>query len=416
MTTRQLLPLPWREAIAELSRRKLRTGLTLLGLVFGIGAIVAMQGVGEGSKRAALRLVESLGLHNLIVESRSPQNDDALKELRSRSLGLSLADARAAMDVVPGAQGFAAEKHIRTHTVFSDAGDGQVQASGVTPEYFKLASLHVAQGRALNAEDDRQLATVAVLGAQAAHELFPDGSALGRLVKVDQVWLRVVGVLADRDLGADKFEGVALGADSNRVFVPLASALARFRFQPMEDEIDRFVLRVSDPARLGEDARVLDALLGRQHGGADDTALIVPQQLYQQNQKTQRIFSIVMGAIAGVSLLVGGIGIMNIMLANVLERRREIGLLRALGARRQDVVSQFLREAVAICAAGALIGLLFGALLAYLIAAFAGWQVAWSPLLILVSSSACALIGLAFAVYPARQAAQLDPIAAIRAQ
>jgi putative ABC transport system permease protein len=236
------------------------------------------------------------------------------------------------------------------------------------------------------------------------------------LVKVDQVWLRVVGVLADRDLGANKFEGVALGADSNRVFVPLASARARFRFQPMEDEIDRFLLRVGDPSRLGEDARVLGALLRQRHGGAEDTALIVPQQLYRQNQKTQRIFSIVMGAIAGVSLLVGGIGIMNIMLANVLERRREIGLLRALGARRQDVVAQFLREAVVICAAGAMIGLLFGALLAYLIAAFAGWQVAWSPLLILLSASACALIGLAFAVYPARQAALLDPITAIRAE
>jgi putative ABC transport system permease protein len=407
---------PWREAIAELSRRKLRTGLTLLGLVFGIGAIVAMQGVGEGSKRAALRLVESLGLHNLIAETKAPQNDDALKELRARSLGLSVADARAARDVVPGAQNFAAEKRIRTHAVFSDSGSGEVQASGVSPDYFALSSLTIAQGRALTADDDASLAPVAVLGAQAARELFPDGKAVGRLVKVDQVWLRVVGVLVDRDLGADKFEGVALGADSNRVFVPLASARARFRFQPMEDEVDRFVLRIGDPSRLGEDARVLGALLRQRHGGADDAALIVPQQLYQQNQKTQRIFSIVMGAIAGVSLLVGGIGIMNIMLANVLERRREIGLLRALGARRQDIVVRFLREAVVICAAGALIGLIFGALLAYLIAAFAGWQVAWSPLPIILSVSVCALVGLAFAVYPARQAAALDPIAAIRAE
>jgi putative ABC transport system permease protein len=136
--------------------------------------------------------------------------------------------------------------------------------------------------------------------------------------------------------------------------------------------------------------------------------------LLEQHQKTQRIFQVVMGAIAGVSLLVGGIGIMNIMLANVLERRREIGLLRALGARSGDVVAQFLREASVICAAGALLGLLFGTLLAYLIAAFAGWQVAWAPLPILLSAAFCAVVGMAFGVYPARQAAKLDPIAALR--
>ncbi len=410
------MPSAWREAVEELSRRKLRTLLTLLGLIFGVGAIVAMQGVGEGSRREALRMVESLGLHNLIVEAHSPQDDDALKEVRARSLGLTLADARAAMDVVPGAGRFAAEKRVRTQSVFSDEGSGDIQASGVSPGYFAMSSLQIARGRTLSAQDDATLAAVAVLGAQAAQELFPDGKALGRLVKVNHVWLHVVGVLVDRDLGKDKFEGVSLGAESNRVFVPLASALARFRFQPMEDEVDRFLLRIDDPSRLGADARVLGALLDQRHGGADDYTLVVPQQLYQQNQKTQRIFSIVMGSIAGVSLLVGGIGIMNIMLANVLERRREIGLLRAIGARRNDIVVRFLREAVVICAAGAAIGLLFGALLAYLIAAFAGWQVAWAPLPVLLSSALCAVIGLAFSVYPARQAAALDPIEAIRAE
>jgi putative ABC transport system permease protein len=410
------LPDAWREAVEELSRRKLRTGLTLLGLIFGVGAIVAMQGVGEGSKREALRLVESLGLDNLIVESKSPQGDDALKELRARSLGLTLADARAARSVVPGARDYAAEKRIRTQSVFSDEGSGTIQASGVSPDYFTLASLTLAEGRTLGDADDKELAPVAVLGHQAAGELFPHGHALGGLIKVNQVWLRVVGVLADRDLGKDQFEGVSLGDDSNRVFVPLASALARFDFRPMEDEVDRFLLRIDDPARLGADARVLGALLAQRHGGASDYALVVPQQLYRQNQKTQRIFSIVMGSIAAVSLLVGGIGIMNIMLANVLERRREIGLLRAIGARRRDIIERFLREAVVICAAGALAGIVFGALLAYLIAAFAGWQVAWAPLPIVFSALLCAAIGLAFSVYPARQAAALDPIEAIRAE
>ncbi|MBD8874316.1 ABC transporter permease [Rhodanobacter sp. DHB23] len=403
----------WREAIEELSRRKLRTLLTLLGMIFGVGAIVAMQGVGEGSRREALRLVESLGLHNLIVEAK-PQDGDALKEARMRSLGLTVADARAALDVVPLAERYAAEKRIKHWAVFSSEGQAEAEVSGVSPDYFLLASLRVAAGRELTAHDDITLAAVAVLGHQAAHELFPDGNALGRLLKVNQVWLRVVGVLADRDLGQDKFEGVALDADSNRIFVPLASARARFRFQPMEDGIDRFLLQLKSPGGLTAGARVLTALLDQRHAGIDDYQLVVPQQLYQQNQKTQRIFSVVMGSIAGVSLLVGGIGIMNIMLASVLERRREIGLLRAIGARRQDIVQRFLREALVICIAGALIGMVFGAALAYAIAAFAGWQVAWAPLGVLASVLVCVAIGLGFSIYPARQAAALDPIAAIR--
>jgi putative ABC transport system permease protein len=407
---------PWREAWEELSRRKLRTLLTLLGLIFGVGAIVAMQGVGEGSRREALQMVESLGLNNIIIEAHPPTDNQALKELRKRSLGLTLADARAALAVVPGAERFAAEKRIRTYAVFAEGGAGDIGASGVSPDYFALSSQVLAAGRELTAADDQALAAVAVLGHQAAAELFPGGHALGRLVKVNQVWLRVVGVLADRDLARDQFEGVPLGGAGNRVFVPLASAQARFRFEPMDDAIDRVLLRVGDPSRLAASARVLGDVLSRRHGGADDTRLIVPQQLYRQHQKTQRIFSIVMGAIAGVSLLVGGIGIMNIMLANVLERRREIGLLRAVGARRQDIVVRFLREAVVICVAGALIGVVFGALLAYLIAAFAGWHVAWAPLPIVTSVILCGAIGLAFSVYPARQAAALDPIEAIRAE
>ena len=407
------LPPVWREAVEELWRRRLRTLLTLLGLIFGVGAIVAMQAVGEGSRREALRLVESLGLHNLIAVA-TPQDDDTLKETRARSLGLSIADARAALAVVPGAEAFAAEKPVKTHSVFSDYASGEAQASGVSADWFALSSLQVARGRALTAQDEDALAPVAVLGHQAATALFPRVDPLGKHVKVNHVWLEVVGVLADRDLGKDSFEGVPLGLESNRVYLPLASARARFKFQEQEDEVDRFLLRLRDPQQLAAGASVLAAMLDQRHAGMRDYTLVVPQQLFRQHQQTQRIFQVVMGAIAGVSLLVGGIGIMNIMLANVLERRREIGLLRALGARRRDVVAQFLREASVICVVGALIGLLFGTVLAYLIATFAGWQVAWAPIPILLSAGFCALVGMAFGVYPARQAAQLDPITALR--
>ena len=404
----------WREAVEELWRRRLRTLLTLLGLIFGVGSIVAMQGVGEGSRQEALKLVEGLGLRNLIAKTESPPDEDALREMRARSLGLTRADADAALDVVPGATGIAAEKAIKTHSVLSEFSKSDAVASGVTPGYFALSSLQVAQGRAFDDSDDDRLAAVAVLGHQAAKTLFPGRSAVGELVKVNHAWFEVIGVLTDRDLSKDQFEGVQLGLESNRVFVPLGSALARLRFQPMEDEIDRFLVQLDDPAHIVDGSKVLSAMLDQRHAGQKDYTLIVPAQLYQQHQATQRIFRIVMAAIAGVSLLVGGIGIMNIMLANVLERKREIGLLRALGARRRDVIEQFMREAALICGVGALLGLVFGGVLAYAIAWLAGWTVGWAPIPVLTATLVCALTGLAFGVYPARQAADLDPIAALR--
>src|SRR5690606_28068330 len=309
------LPPIWREAVEELWRRRLRTLLTLLGLIFGVGAIVAMQAVGEGSRREALRLVEGLGLHNLIAEARQ-QDEATLKETRQRSLGLTVADAEAALAVVPGAERWAAEKRVRTHSVFSDLGRSDAQASGVSADWFALASLPVAQGRALDAGDEAALAAVPVLGHQAAADLFPDGSPVGGLVQVNHVWLEVVGVLADRDLGRDSFEGVQLGGESNRAYLPLSSARSPLRLHPQEDEIVRFLLRRDDPARLAAGAGVLAAVLDRRHAGIADYQLVVPQQLFQQHQQSQRIFQVVMGAIAVVSLVVGGIGIMNIMLAN----------------------------------------------------------------------------------------------------
>ncbi len=403
----------WREAFDELWRRKLRTLLTLLGLIFGVGAIVAMLAVGEGSRQEALRLVEGLGLNNLIVEAKTTDND-ALRELRMRSLGLNVADAEAALAVVPGANAWSAEKDIRTFSVFSEHGVSDARASGISAEHLTLNALHLAQGRGFTTEDELSIAEICVLGHQAARSLFPAGDALGQPVKVNHVWLRVVGVLADRDLSAEQFEGVQLGLESNRVFVPLATARARFRFQPMEDDVDRIVLRLDDPERVAAASQVLAAMLERRHGGQQDYSLIVPARLYHQHQQTQRIFQFVMAAIAAISLLVGGIGIMNTMLANVLERRREIGLLRALGARRRDIIEQFLRETGVICFLGALLGLLLGAALAYLIGSLAGWPVGWDPLPVLLSSLGCAAIGMLFGVYPARQAAALDPITALR--
>lgn len=402
-----------REAVAELRRRSLRTGLTLLGMIFGVGAIVAMLAVGEGSRREALRLVAELGLNNVIVESKGIEPEQ-LKDIRTRSLGLSAADGVAALSVVPGAQSVALKKEIKVDQLISGAQVMSGRAFAVSTGYAAHGGLTLKEGRWLTPQDGATLAPICVVGARLARTLFGAAPAIGQRIKLNHVWLQVVGVLTDRTPSKAEFEGIKLGLDDERLFVPWETGRARFNFKRIEDEVDGISIRLDGAAAPDNAARVLQALISGRHGGVDDTNLIVPLGLYRQNQQTQRIFTIVMSSIAAVSLLVGGIGIMNIMLANVLERRREIGLKRALGARRRDVVEQFLAEALVIAVSGAVLGMVLGAIVAYSIAALAGWSVAWSPVSLLAAVLACVAVGLAFGVYPARQAAALDPIAALR--
>ncbi|MBY0240332.1 MAG: ABC transporter permease [Burkholderiaceae bacterium] len=401
------------EAVAELRRRKLRTGLTLLGMIFGVGAIVAMLAVGEGSKREALRLVAELGLDNVLLESKAIEAEQ-LKEVRARSLGLSAADGAAVLAVVPGAQSVALKKEIKVEQLVYGEQVASGSAFAVSPGYAEHSGLTMMAGRWLAPSDSATLAPVCVLGARLARTLFGSAPAVGQRVKLNHVWLQVVGVLAERAQSKAEFEGVKLGLDDERLFVTWETGRARFAFKRIDDEVDSLSVRLDGKVAPDSAARVLQALISQRHGGADDTDLIVPMGLYRQNQQTQRIFTIVMSSIAAVSLLVGGIGIMNIMLANVLERRREIGLKRALGARRRDVVEQFLAEALVISVSGALLGVVLGAVAAYGIAALAGWSVAWSPFSLLAAVLLCVAAGLGFGVYPARQAAALDPIASLR--
>lgn len=403
----------WIDAVNELRRRKLRTFLTLLGLMCGVASIVAMQGIGEGSRREALQMIRSLGLNNLIVESRPP-TASAISDIRARSAGLTLTELEAVPGVVSDVRNFAGVKRIQKWGAFSAYADVDAEVTGASSSYFELASLQLSKGRIYTNGEDASAAAVAVLGHQAAFALFPSSDPIGQLVKVNHVALRVVGVLSDRDMGSGKFEGVSLRDDSNTIFVPLQAALLRFRFSPAEDQIDRAYFQLTKSSHLALDSRLLSAFLSGRHGGVPDFALVVPLQLFNQNRQTQRIFDIVMGSIAAISLIVGGIGIMNIMLANVLERKREIGLLRAIGARRRDVEYKFLSEAVAVSATGVIAGSIVGAILAYVISYFAGWKVGWSIHEILAAQGACLLIGIGFGVYPARQASRLDPIAAIR--
>ncbi len=402
-------------ALAQLRQHKLRTALTLLGMVFGVGAVIAMLSIGEGAKQEAMRLIESMGLRNLLVQSRE-LDQETLREVREHSVGLSRSDVRAMRETLPSVSAVSEEKRIKTWALFSSDASSEAQVLAVTPSYFDLASLSVAEGRSFDDEDNRRYRQVAVLGAQAARDLFPGGNPIGQRVKVNHLWLEVVGVLADRDLSKDEFQGIRLGGDRNRVFMPLETAFKRLRFESLESELDAVRLRLDEGASPQRAAQTVNHLLARRHGEQNDYELVVPAALLKQQQQTQQIFTIVMSAIAGISLLVGGIGIMNIMLATVLERTREIGLLRALGARKIDIQHQFLMESATVAAIGAVIGIFFGLLLAVAIQQFAGWPAAGSIFAILLSVSICLITGVVFGWYPARQAADLDPIKALHAE
>ncbi len=401
-----------RQALDEFLHHKLRTALTLLGMIFGVGAVISMLSIGAGAEREALRMIDSLGLRNVIVEA-IPQPEERLRELREDSLGLSVRDLEIALQTLPQVVRHTAIKEVNVHSIFSDSGRSEAQVLGVTPNHFAMSDLSLANGSFFDEEDQARYAQYCVIGARVARDLFGTAAPTGSRIKVNHVWLTVIGVLAVRDLGEDQFQGVELSRPENKIYIPLQTALKRFRFKDMDDEIDAFHLEVDQQSSILSVATTLDRLLETRHQGISDYRLIVPEALLRQHQKTQAIFDIVMASIAGISLLVGGIGIMNIMLATVLERTREIGIRRAIGAKRADIRRQFLIEALTVSLIGGLAGVVLGFALAWIISLFSGWPFAWSMTAPLIAFVVCAVTGLGFGLYPAVKAARLDPIEAL---
>ncbi|HEV7671002.1 MAG TPA: ABC transporter permease [Thermoanaerobaculia bacterium] len=401
-----------RAGLDSLAAHKLRAALATLGVIFGVGAVIAMLSIGKGAEKQALALVERLGLRNLVVRGRT-LDDEAAKEIRKKSLGVSMRDLSAIREAIPGVE--LAVPRIRLDATKIEAAGARADAViwGAAPEQAQLSRLDLAEGRYLDALDQATSAQVCVLGPSVRRDLFGQEPALGRPVKIGDVWLIVVGVLA-ASAGGDSFEGVSIGSTAREVYLPVATAERKFEREPLAAPLDEIAVRLAPGIDIPPAAAALAALLGRLHGGAEDYDLVVPETLLEQNRRTQRLFNIVMGAIAGISLLVGGIGIMNIMLASVLERTREIGLRRAVGARSQDIRTQFLAEAFAISGLGGLAGVILGLAIAKGVSLGAGWATVVTLPSILLATGVALAVGLASGFYPAARAAQLDPIEALR--
>jgi len=387
----------------SLRLHKLRSSLSILGVVFGVAAVVAMSSVGEGARRETLQQIAALGIDTVTVKPAPSGPGEPVASL-------PLATAASLGQVVPGVSAVAP---LRVAELAADAGgrSAAVIALGTTPAYAEAARLELGAGRFLADLDVSDRKRVAVLGASVVKALFPLESPLGESVRLGGDWYRVIGILRER--ASPRARGAAIRArDLNRAVIVPLPVLDRGQSR-QADGVDEIVFRVATPEGVVPAAGVAQALVRRATGGAAPE-VVVPREILRQRERTQRVFNVVTGAVAAISLLVGGIGIMNIMLASVAERTREVGVRRALGARRRDVAAQFLVESSLLTATGGLLGSVLGLLGAVLIQAFAGWPTAVHPLMLVVALAVALLIGIGFGFYPAWHAAGLDPVEALR--
>ncbi len=441
-----------RSAIEALSHNSLRAALTSLGILFGVASVIAMLAIGRGAEQEILEQMRLLGSNNIVIKPIVEQKEEAARQNgegkpRKFSPGLTVRDAESIKSVIPEVETTTGE--IVLNTMITREGrrrSGKVV--GVDTSYFRLVNLELASGH-MFAKTQYDLARpVAIIGHGVKARFFTQDDPIGKTIKVGDTWLTVVGVLADRTLSAETAQRLGIRDANLDVYVPLPTMLMRYRNRAVVDatdvqkassdvviiggdnngqedadkraertnynQVDRIVVRVSDASVVTKVAEIVRRMLERRHNSVVDFEITVPEELLRQEQRTKAIFNIVLGAIASISLIVGGIGIMNIMLASILERIREIGVRRAMGATQRDILSQFLAEAVLISLAGGLAGICVGAMLSMGIERFAEIKTIVSGASVAVAFGVSISVGLAFGIIPAWRAARQDPVVCLR--
>ncbi len=407
----------WRDTVGigvkGILLRKLRTLLSTLGIVFGVAAVISMMAIGEGARRAAVEQIELLGTNNVRLKRRQLTGEKREAVERRFAPGLTYDDALQIEARIPALLGVAPMKFVPADVRY-EGRQGVAQVVGTSPAYQAVTNFRVGEGRFLTPFDLRGAKNVCMLGAEIKQELFGYRDALGHTLRIGAGVFTVVGVMQSKQIRQGQATVIKVRNLNRDVYIPITTALRRFPRTGDPSGINEIAIRVARAEDLAPVTRVIRGLLERLHRGVDDVEVMIPEELLAQAQRTQQLFSIVMGSIAGLSLLVGGIGIMNIMLANVSERTREIGIRRAIGATREDIVVQFIIETVLICLAGGVLGILLGVGLANVVTLYAGWETGFSLTSIVVAFSTAATVGLVFGLFPARQAAQMDPVQALR--
>jgi putative ABC transport system permease protein len=432
------LTAPAKTGFRELWSHKLRSLLTMLGVIFGVSAVIAMVSIGEGARRETLHQIQQLGIDVLHVRRVALAGEMQNQAAKRSPFGLNYGDAQALSELCDFATRVVPS--CRIFGEVSAAGKAvDARVFGTSPEYLTTSHLNLAEGRFFDDEDVAHRAHVCVLGADVKRAAFAFENPVGRFMKIGLSNFRVIGVMQERVLETSETT-FALRDLNQDVYIPITVAMEDFQLYmekaiPMNPEavmglvgsmferpplnrrpISEVLVQVKDPDATVPAAQVVKQILYQRHGSTPDFEIVIPIELLRQRQQTQRIFNVVMGAIASISLLVGGIGIMNIMLATVTQRAREIGIRRCIGARRGDIVRQFLVECLVITMIGGVLGVGGGVGAAQAISQFAGWKTVVAGAAVVLSLGVSVSVGLIFGLYPAIRAASIEPMEALRAE
>lgn len=417
-------------ALRNLLLHKLRSLLTVLGLIFGVSSVVAMLAIAEGASLEAQRQIAELGATNIILRSIKPLDDvNPSKQQNNESFvfvyGLTHRDFERIRDTFPTVIGATPLREFRQSLRHLDK-EIESRVVGANPDLLTLTNQSITQGRFLADLDLARYANVAVIGAEVAEKLFPFGDPVGKTLRIgDRHYYQIIGVTSRKAPSAGTGSSLAAQDFNKDVYIPLTTDRARFgevltnekqgSFSAEKIELSQITVAVDKMANVKRTAEAIESLLKQTHT-KEDFGVTVPLELLEKAEATKRIFNLVLGSIAGISLLVGGIGIMNIMLATVTERTKEIGIRRALGARQRDITMQFLIETAVLSSTGGMIGVVVGLAVPGLVSRLSGIPAVieiWSPI---VAFGISVTIGLIFGVYPARRAAMMDPVEALRSE
>ena len=441
-------------AVESILSNKLKSMLTALGIIFGVAAVIAMLAIGKGAKLEIMEQMKMVGVNNILVNpvipDKTSSNEEGEKQQKKFSRGLNLLDVEAIKETLPSVKRISPEISFNATATLNGV-NYTAKLVGVSNDYFHLYNLPLTAGAFFNSYQEENGIQVCIIGANIRAKFFSKIDPLGQYIKFNGTWLKVIGVLQKTNVSLTGFEEKGVNVYNDNIYIPIHTMLLRYQNRALVNtklvseatsvqffggggmsrivmgssdassnaetnynQLDRIVVQVAETEHLQPTTEILSRMLARRHTGVKDFEITVPELLLKQQQRTKDIFNIVLGAIASISLIVGGIGIMNIMFASVMERIKEIGTRMAIGAKKMDIVVQFLSEAVLISVSGGFIGVFFGVVMAKLIEQIAGIMTVVSFFSVFIAFGVSAAVGVIFGYSPAKRASEKDPIESLR--